>query len=246
MGSVESMMFPGTVPRTVKDIQRLENGVPYLRVEPSGLGGKDIVPNLIFFHGNITDVGAMRVLARRIVEQYPIRIWLLEYRGYGPYPGPREDPSNLLRNADLLLNRIKEMFPSNPVVIAGQSIGTGPAAQLAAANSDRIWGLILISPFTSIRDLSNFMIQNTVGNWAAFFSDWLVPDYFPTQRILVGFSKPLVLIHGAEDTIIPIRSSEILASLNSDNTYFFKYPNRGHNFDLINDIFIPLYDRLTK
>jgi len=74
----------------------------------------------------------------------------------------------------------------------GRSIGTGVAVQVAAMRSPS--SLILISPFTSIKDVAKHLF----GNLSV-----LVKERFKSVECASNVSCPTLIIHGKLDNLIP-------------------------------------------
>lgn len=77
----------------------------------------------------------------------------------------------------------------------GRSMGSGPATQLASLNSD-VAGLILLSPFTSLKDA----VRSLLGK----FPSLLVRDRFINRQAIQLVKSPVLIIHGESDSLIPV------------------------------------------
>ena len=93
------------------------------------------------------------------------------------------------------------------IVIVGRSIGTGPACHLAAKYN--IAGLVLISPFTSIKEV----VSDMVGSIGSMF----VKDRFNNLDKFSKLTSPVMLIHGAKDSLISPKHSEKLYGIQTSN-----------------------------
>jgi len=86
----------------------------------------------------------------------------------------------------------------------GRSIGTGPSTRAAAQLCSRgtpCAGLVLISPFVSVRKLA----KEFVGGLANIIS-----DRFPNHTEITQVTCPVFFLHGQADTVIPVQSSQKL------------------------------------
>ena len=155
---------------------------------------------MIFAHGN-------GELADDWVDGFePMRAWgwavlLLEYPGYGDAPGTPSEAS--IREAALAAfdwAAADVRFEPTRVVAYGRSLGGGAAAQLAEARP--IAALVLESSFTSTRILmARFLVPG-----------WLVRDPFDTLAALKDYRRPLLVVHGSEDTLVPVGEGRRLAA----------------------------------
>ena len=76
---------------------------------------------------------------------------MVEYPGYGIYKGkPCEE--TILRDAETVFDHLVEFSKISPenIIVMGKSLGTGPATHLGAHRNPK--AVILITPFTSIRN----------------------------------------------------------------------------------------------
>ena len=172
------------------------------------------MPTLLYSHGNAEDIGHSRELCE-IWHQAGIGVLAYDYPGYGLSHGrPGERPAN--RAARAAWDHLMEIgVPPESVVIAGRSVGSGPACRLAA--DVEAGGLVLVSPFTSA--------------YAVMIPPWLLPrDRFRNLRLMPGIRSPLLIVHGEDDSIIPMAHGKQLyeASGASEKTWL-SVPGAGHN-----------------
>jgi len=125
----------------------------------------------------------------------------VEYPGYGLYSGAT-DHIKMIEDSELvydyLVNDLK-ISPSN-IVVLGRSIGTGPAVHLASVRKPA--ALILISPYTSLKDV--------LGHRLGKFGYHLMKEKFANVEKINKTECPVLFIHGQKDKIIPHAHSEKL------------------------------------
>ena len=114
-------------------------------------------PTVLYLHGNGGSIAGRTGQARRIAG----RRWglmMLEYRGYGGNPGT-PSKAGLAADAQGALNALAApgVLP-NRVVLYGESLGTGVAVRLAAAQpaGSPIAAAALDAPYTSVADAAQF------------------------------------------------------------------------------------------
>ena len=114
-------------------------------------------------------------------------------RGLERYEGaPSEE--GLYADAEAALAWLAaEGYGKERVILAGRSIGTGVAVEMA--HRGRGAALVLVSPFTRIVDLARRM----VGPLATQF----VWDKFESIAKMPDLRMPVVVIHGTDDELIP-------------------------------------------
>lgn len=127
-------------------------------------------------------------------------VLVLQYRGYADSTGsPTEEGLVIDGTAafDWLRNRVGE----RPIVVLGRSLGGAVAAQIALRRD--VAGLVLESTFTSVRDMAREMV-GIPG------VQYLVATKFDTLQALKQADVPLVVIHGTDDTLVPIEMGHTL------------------------------------
>ena len=85
-------------------------------------------------------------------------------------------------------------------------------------------GLILQSPFTSIRDMARLHYPLVPRP--------LVPDAYPSLRLIRELDVPLLVLHGERDDIVPLMHGEELYEAATCPKRIVRFPDAGHN-DLV-------------
>ncbi|MFL5456774.1 MAG: alpha/beta hydrolase [Myxococcales bacterium] len=158
-------------------------------------------PVVAHFNGNgedLADAGPVIDLLRSIGAG----VLAVEYPGYGlsRADGPPSEEA-CYRAAAAALVHLRATLHRGPLILEGQSLGTGVAVEMASRGfGDR---LILISPFTSMADV------------AAVHFPWLparllVRDRFDSAAKAPRIGMPVLLVHGDADEIVPASMSEEL------------------------------------
>jgi pimeloyl-ACP methyl ester carboxylesterase len=156
---------------------------PINKIEPS--------PAVIFAHGNGELIDFWPDELSRF-NHFGIGVMLLEYPGYGRSEGTPSQKSitETFNNAyDILIER-KDVDP-NKIVLFGRSLGGGALCTLAAMRPSAV--LILMSTFTSARSFAR----------KYFAPGFLVRDPFDILAVVRNYTKPVLLIHGKFDEVIP-------------------------------------------
>ena len=134
-----------------------------------------------------------------------VNILAVEYPGYGLCGGGQANPDSVTANARLGLRFLKEVlgFDSDEIIILGRSIGCGPA--MVVATEEPTYGLILVCPFLSVKELAKIH----VGPLAQF-----VDERFPNEDLISRLTSRLLLIHGKVDRIVPFWHGEASTNIN--------------------------------
>lgn len=85
-------------------------------------------------------------------------------------------------------------IPSSSIMLLGRSIGTGPATFLASQNP--VSTLVLIAPFTSVRDLAKDVSGKLL--------QYIVSDRFRNIDLISSVKCPTFIVHGQKDTLVPL------------------------------------------
>ncbi|GAO41402.1 alpha/beta hydrolase [Flavihumibacter petaseus] len=157
----------------------------------------DSAKGLIFYlHGNGGSVGDWGSVADRYTAlRYDV--FILDYPGYGKSDGAISSQAKLYKAVQSAYDKMKSRYKEEEIVVLGYSIGTGPAAWLAAGN--RPGKLILQAPYYSLTDIMR-------KTWP-FVPTFLLKYKFPTNEYLAACKMPVVIIHGDQDEVIYYGSS---------------------------------------
>ncbi|HEY4246780.1 MAG TPA: hypothetical protein VGM64_07985 [Lacunisphaera sp.] len=145
-------------------------------------------------------------------------IFIMEYPGYGARDG---EPSQAAFNgaATEAYNLLRKKFPTTPVCVVGESIGTGPASTLAAQAQppDKI---VLVVPFDTLKSVA-------ADHFPFLPVGLILGDSCDNVQALSSYKGPVEIFGAEEDTIIPIKHAEQL-SRSLPSAKFHRIPG-GHN-----------------
>jgi uncharacterized protein len=143
----------------------------------------------------------------------------LSYRGYAGSTGQPSE-QGLLLDAAAAYAFTSERYSADRIVVWGFSLGTGVAVALAAGQP--VGKLILEAPFTSIADVAALRFRVVPVRW-------LMRDQFRSDQRIARVTAPLLIMHGARDSTIPIGFGERLFSLAHKPKQFVRFPGGSHN-----------------
>jgi pimeloyl-ACP methyl ester carboxylesterase len=158
---------------------------------------------ILYFHGNgeVLETEVRNATAEApILRQTGANLLLVDYRGYGASSavqatGPRTAVD--ARAAMRYLIEQRHFLPSD-IYIAGWSIGSGVATQLAV-ESPHSAGLILLSPISSTYDVAN---QDTLYRTLLRPSQWIDnANNFENKNKIASVHIPVLIVSGIIDTI---------------------------------------------
>lgn len=182
--------FPGNY--SEREIRTIDGNVL------SGLLFKaDSSKGLIFYlHGNGGALNTWGDIAP-VYTSLGYDIFLLDYRGYGKSTGKITSEKDLYSDVQAAYDYLKTSYPENKIVVLGYSIGTGPAAMLAAHNKPKL--LILQAPYYSMTDM--------MKREYAFLPAFMLKYPLTTGEFVKQTTAPVVIFHGDADRVLYYGSS---------------------------------------
>jgi len=210
---------------------------PRHQIHPAGMGqivdvpggtpmlwraARDDGPVVVHFHGNGEQIADSSWLGEELCRR-GVSFAAVEYPGY---PGAAGAPTeaSILEAAEKGLQHLTTAMgvSKERVVLSGQSLGTGVAVALAS----RGWGtrVVLLSPYLSLADVAER------GAFRIFPVRLLLRDRFDSASRAPGIDRPVLVLHGTRDEVIPFDAGSALAK---------RFPNArfvavegGHHNDL--------------
>jgi uncharacterized protein len=173
---------------------------------------------VIYFPGN-GDYLAGCVSRFRDITSDGTGLVALSYRGYAGSSGQPSE-QGLLQDAAATYAFTAARYKADRIVIWGFSLGTGVAAALAADHP--VGKLILEAPYTSIVDVAASLYPIVPVRW-------LMRDRFHSDERIARVSAPLLIMHGAQDPVIPITMGERLFALAHEPKQFVRFAEGGHD-----------------
>ena len=140
-----------------------------------------------------------------LFQSIQCNLLLFDYSGYGK-SGGKPSQSQLYHDVSSVLHYSQEIFqyPLHRIILYGESIGCPVAAY--AATIYQVPNLILQSGPASI-------LQYCYHKFPAWIYCFLYPMVFrdfPTSSYLNSYSGRCLIIHGNNDSLIPVHHAEIL------------------------------------
>ena len=180
--------------------------------------GSDVT--LLFFHGNAGNIGD-RVENIRLLHEIGLRVFILDYRGYGLSEGAPSE-QGLYEDAQAAYAHLvsREGLAPERIAIFGRSLGGAVAVDLASRVPCR--RLILESTFTSAADMAAHILP--ILPWGR-----LVTERFDSADKIDKVQAPLLQFHGTRDEIVPYRLGQKLFQAAPGPKEFVPIPGASHN-----------------
>jgi pimeloyl-ACP methyl ester carboxylesterase len=172
---------------------------------------------LLMYGNGSTATGAGSHYANDLQNAADFDVFILEYPGYEDRPGSPSEKS-LFNAADEALS----LLPINrPVYLVGESLGSGVASYLAGTYSNKIAGVILISPFNSLTDVAQY-------HYPLLPVRWLLVDRFPSETYLRNYRGKLGIMVDGRDTVVPKKFSLRLYDGYGGPKKIWEFPDGEH------------------
>jgi fermentation-respiration switch protein FrsA (DUF1100 family) len=174
---------------------------------------------LLWFHGNAGNISYRYDMIRAMMK-LPVRVFIIDYRGYGRSEGtPSERGLYLDARAawDYLVNE-RGISPER-VIIFGKSLGSAPAVDLAAQVEPA--GLIVQSGFTSAREMAAAVLP--------FFPRALLQTKMDSIAKISRVRCRKLFIHSRADEVVPFKLGYRLYQAAPEPKQFYEVEGAPHN-----------------
>jgi pimeloyl-ACP methyl ester carboxylesterase len=177
--------------------------------------------DILFLHGNAgyaVHRAAYIPILRNAAKDRAISIHILEYPGYGARPGKPSQQGHIAA----ALEALRALRRSSRTIVVGESIGTGVACALASEASERVAGLVLLTPFDSL-------VAVAKHHYPLLPVGWLLRDRYPSADWLRRYHGPMVVILAGRDQVVPMETGRRLYESYSGPKLLLTAPHADHN-----------------
>jgi uncharacterized protein len=175
-------------------------------------------PLILYFHGNGGGLDLRNIRFQKLTETGN-GLLAIEYRGYGASTGAPTERGLHLDGEAAYDEALALGVPADRLVVMGESLGTGVAVALAARHD--VGALVLDSPYSSVEDVA-----------ASLY--WMLPvrllirDKFHSDEKITAVTAPVLMVHGSNDWVVPIRFGEKLFALANQPKRFIRIEGGAH------------------
>ncbi len=166
------------------------------RSPPPGTTADSSKGVIFYLHGNGGALNTWGDIAS-VYTSLGYDIFMLDYRGYGKSDGKITSELQFFDDVQAAYNDLRSLYPENKIIVLGYSIGTCPAAMLAARNHPKM--LILQAPYYSMTD----MMKRTYP----FLPTFMLRYPLNRDAFVKEVKAPIVIFHGDADEVIYYGSS---------------------------------------
>jgi len=179
-------------------------------------GGSLVV---LLFHGNAGNISHRLDRAKLFAERLGVDLFLVDYRGYGR-SGGKPSEEGLYFDGLAIYDAARERgFPSNRIVLLGESLGCAVAAEVALARP--VAAVVLETPFLSVPALAR--------KHYPFVPTFLVRSKFDTGATIGRLTVPKLILAAERDEIAPPSHARRLFELALPPKQLFVIPGASHN-----------------
>jgi len=146
---------------------------------------------LLILYGNASWTTGCAHYVNDIQKVAPFDVYLLEYPGYADRPGTPSE-AVVFRAADEAFQLLQT---NQPVYLLGESLGSGVAAQVAGTFTNKVAGLILLSPYNRLTGVAQERVR--------YLPAWLLlVDRFPSEVYLRQYHGPVGVSVDGQDHVV--------------------------------------------
>jgi len=181
---------------------------------------------ILYLHGNVGDNGRSLYQTRSIAE-LGYDLFLVDYRGFGKSEGAVSSESDMTTDLQTVYDHLKSIYGEDRTIVAGYSLGSGPACFLAAMNDPK--AVVLVAPYTSLVDMKNLFFY--------LFPDFLLKYELNNLANLKAARSPVHILHGVTDELIPLNMGKTLAAADPPRIRLVELPATGHRGAILHQRF---------
>jgi len=173
---------------------------------------------ILYFGGNAEDVVYLNFEAKEFDVRQCITF---NHPGYGKSTGKPAQQSlynNALEIYDLVLREYA--VKAEDIIVVGRSLGSSVATYLAA--NRKVSGLVLITPFDSIKSIAS-------NKYKFFPINYLLKHPFPTVEYIDKVSASVLMLSAVNDEIIADEHLQNLQLVAGVSKRIIRYADVGHN-----------------
>jgi alpha-beta hydrolase superfamily lysophospholipase len=183
------------------------------------------ITTILYFHGNGETAGDYDFVSS-LYTVLGINLFVADYRGYGLSNG-EPTISHILHDAHPIFERLREVLEEGgypeAVFVMGRSLGSAPAIEVAFQSPHALQGLIVESGFSGA-----FRLLSYIGLPLNITQQY--EEDFPNGYKMRSIRIPTLLIHAAEDHLIPLHEAEELLRLSAaQEKRLVVIPRADHN-----------------
>jgi len=164
--------------------------------------------------GSVTRIDRWRALGFSVLA--------VDYRGFGESTDIAPTEKTSYEDAEAAWDYLAKLAPGRRHFIVGHSLGGAIATELALRRPDAA-GLVLEATFTSVSD----MVKQSP--WGFLPVGLILTQRFDALSKIGAVRMPVLVVHGARDTIVPVAMGERLYAAAPGPKRFIRVEGGGHH-----------------
>ena len=182
-------------------------------------------------HGNGGNLSHRGQLAADLHRTLEAGVLMFDYPGYGRCGGkPTEAGCYAAGESAFRWLTDTAKIPANRIILFGESLGGGPAVELATRHDHR--ALVLVFTFTSLPTAAKF-------HYPFLPTHTLMRCRFDNLAKLGRCHRPVFIAHGPDDDVIPFSHGEALYAAANAPKEFLRLDGLGHDIRLGDRLCVP-------
>jgi len=182
-------------------------------------------PTLLYLHGTFRNL-YQNLRKIEALRQAGFSVVAVDYRGWGDTSPIIPSEATIYADAHVAwAELVRRQSDPRKRVIFGHSMGSGVAVELASQMRAGLdyGGLILESSFTRLPDVAK--AAGTIGTVAS----WFATQEFDSLAKIGKVDAPILMMHGAADTTVPIELGRQLYEAAPAGTRWVEFPLGSHS-----------------
>jgi fermentation-respiration switch protein FrsA (DUF1100 family) len=176
---------------------------------------------LVWFHGNAGNISDRLLNIKLLHDRIKINIFIFDYRGYGQSEGTASEKGTYLDGAAAIKYLLgRDDAAARQLILFGRSLGAAVAAEMAIRFTSL--GLILESPFVSIREMAQALFPSLP-------IAWLLRTRYDTLEKVRRVKAPIMVLHGDHDATVPFAQGKRVFEVAPQPKRFYRIVGASHN-----------------
>ncbi len=174
---------------------------------------------ILYLHGNAGGLTKRTDFYRQIIEA-GYGLLALDWRGYSKNDGSPSEQGLYMDARGAMVFLANQGITPEQVIVMGRSLGSGVATWLAMEYA--LFGMVLVSPYTSIADIAR-------ERYPLIPVAWLLNHPFNSLSRASSIDEPVLIVHGQRDRVIPVEHAQHLYQAFNQRKILHLYEDAGHN-----------------
>ncbi len=195
-----------------------------------GVTSGETVPTILHVHGNAGNIEG-HIGFTDYLPDAGFNLFVFDYRGYGRSAGRARSRGPLIADAEAALDALLDRPDVDPQRIGmyGPSLG-GSIGLNVMAERPEIRAAVIESAFASWREIAANAVGGDPPNIVArSLAAILIKDSHRPDDAIAGIQRPILILHGDHDSIIPVSHGRRLAAASNGHATLIELPGGDHN-----------------